>query len=98
MKIRAERIPGRSGTLCQRTKKKKLRDGTTREYPLVPAQRQVENINHWFWHYTFKSKQADGKFKTQTISVLPRQVPTIKLLIAQNIDVETILSFLRGSK
>jgi hypothetical protein len=98
MKIRQEQIPGRSGTLSQRTKKKQLKDGSTREYPLVKGQRHIENINDWFWHYTFKFKQADGKFKTRTISVLPAQVPIVKSLIVQNVDVETISSYLRGSK
>jgi hypothetical protein len=97
MKIRQERIPGRSGTLYQRTKKKKLKDGSTKEYPLVEGERQVENVNHWFFQLTFKSKQLDGKFKSQTISVSPSQVPTVKLLIAQNTDILTIVSYLRGS-
>jgi hypothetical protein len=97
MKIRADRIPGRSGTLYQRTKKKKLKDGSTKEYPLVSGQRQVDNVNHWFWQLTFKSKQPDGEFKSQTISVSPSQVLTVKLLIAQNTDVLAIVSYLRSS-
>jgi hypothetical protein len=98
MKIRADRIPGRSGTLYQRTKKKKLKDGSTKEYPVVSGQRQVDNVNHWFWQLNFKSKQLDGKFKSQTVSVAPSQVPTVKLLIEQNTDVDTIVSYLLSSR
>jgi hypothetical protein len=98
MKIRSKRIPGRSGTLHQRTKKKKLKDGSTREYPLVDGQRQVENVNHWFWQLNFKSKQPDGKFKSQTISVSIAQVATVRLLIEQNTDVMVIVSYLQSSR
>ncbi|AFY92946.1 hypothetical protein [Chamaesiphon minutus] len=51
MKIRGDRVPGRSGTLCQRTKKKKLQNGQIQEYPLVSVERDVHNILHWLWHY-----------------------------------------------
>jgi hypothetical protein len=51
MKIRGDRVPGRSGTLCQRTKKKQLQNGQTKEYPLVIGERDPLNILHWFWHY-----------------------------------------------
>ncbi|AFY93188.1 hypothetical protein [Chamaesiphon minutus] len=51
MKLRGDRVPGRSGTLCQRTKKKKLQNGQIQEYPLVSVERDAHNVLHWFWHY-----------------------------------------------
>jgi hypothetical protein len=51
MKLRGNRVPGRSGTLYQRTKKKRLKNGKTVEYPLVEGNRDLDNISHWFWHY-----------------------------------------------
>jgi hypothetical protein len=51
MKLRGDRVPGRSGTLYQRTKKKRLKTGEIVEYPLVEGIRDPENISDWFWHY-----------------------------------------------
>jgi hypothetical protein len=51
MKLRGDRVPGRSGTLHQRTKKKRLKSGQIVEYPLVNGYRDLDNILHWFWHY-----------------------------------------------
>jgi hypothetical protein len=97
MKIRGDRVPGRSGTLYQRTKKKQLQNGQTKEYPLVPGDRDPHNVEHWFWQLTYKEKQADGKYKSRTISVAPEQVAAVKVLIAGNAQLEVIISYLRGS-
>jgi hypothetical protein len=98
MKIRGSRVPGCSGTLCQRTKKKKLKNGQTREYPLILTNRDPLNIFHWFWHLTYKQKQPNGKFTSRTVSVRPKQVAGVKVLIAGNAQLETVLSYLLSSK
>jgi hypothetical protein len=98
MKLRGDRVPGRSGTLCQRIKKKKLNNGKIREYPLVIGNRDIHNILHWFWHLSYKQKEADGKYKSHTVSVRPEQVAAVKVLIAGNAQLEVVLSYLHSSK
>ncbi len=97
MKIRGERVPGRSGTLYQRTKKKQLRSGQIKEYPLVLGERDPQNIRHWFWQLTYKEKQPSGKYKSRTVSVSPEQVAAVRVLIAGNVDLELIISYLNSS-
>ena len=62
MKLRGNRIPGRSGTLYQRTKKKRLKTGKIVEYPLVEGSRNPDNVRHWFWQLTWKEKTDDSPF------------------------------------
>jgi hypothetical protein len=97
MNIRGERVPGRSGTLYQRTKKKKLSNGQIREYPLVAGQRDPFNELHWFWQLTWKQKGDDGKYRSQIASVPPDRVEQVKILITGNVELEAILAYLRGS-
>ena len=97
MKLRGNRVPGRSGTLYQRTKKKRLKTGKIVEYPVVEGNRNPDNVHHWFWQLTWKEKTDDGKYQTQIASVKPAQVEQIKVLIAGNVKLETILAYLRGS-
>ena len=97
MKLRGNRVPGRSGTLYQRTKKKRLKTGKIVEYPLVEGSRNPDNIFHWFWQLTWKEKTDDGKYRSQIASVKPEQVEQVKILIAGNVELETILAYLRGS-
>jgi hypothetical protein len=97
MKIRADRIPGRSGTLYQRTKKKRLKNGKIVEYPLVEGIRDRNKASDWFWQLTWKEKAVDGQYHSQIASVKPEQVEKVKILIAGNIELETILAYLRGS-
>ncbi len=97
MKIRGDRVPGRSGTLYQRTKKKRLQNGQIKEYPLVSHERDPLNVLDWFWQLTYKEKQLDGRYKSRTVSVQTKQVEVVKVLIAANSPLEAILLLLRGS-
>jgi hypothetical protein len=97
MKLRGDRVPGRSGTLYQRTKKKRLKSGKIVEYPLVKGKRDLVNISHWFWQLTWKQKGDDGKYRSQIASVPPERVEQVKVLIAGNVDLETILAYLHSS-
>jgi hypothetical protein len=97
MKLRGNRVPGRSGTLYQRTKKKRLKTGKIVEYPLVEGGRNPDNIFYWFWQLTWKQKTDDGKYRSQIASVKPAQVEQVKVLIAGNVELDTILAYLRGS-
>ena len=98
MKLRGDRIQGRSGTLCQRTKHKKLKSGEIKEYPLVLGHRDPQNIDHWFWNFTYKEKDKDGKYRTRTASVRGKQVAAVRVLILGNVQLELILAYLSSSK
>jgi Sec7-like guanine-nucleotide exchange factor len=97
MKIRSSRLPGKSGSLCQFTQVKTAKDASEREYPAIEVERDVSNINHFYWCYTYKDKNTKGKFVTRTKTVPRCKVPTVKDLIAQNTSVEGILEYLRSS-
>jgi hypothetical protein len=95
MKIR---VSGKSGSLSQRTKTKRLANGEEKEYPLVRGERDPERYDHWFWQYTYKEKQEDGKFRTRTVSVSQTQAPVVRGMIRTNGTVAAILEYLIGSK
>jgi hypothetical protein len=98
MKLRGDRVPGRSGTLCQRTKKKKLQNGQIREYSLVSIEREAHNVLHWFWHLSYKQKEPNGKYKSHTVSVRHKQVAAVQVLIAGNAQLDVVLSYICSSK
>ena len=92
MKIRSLRLLGKSGSLCQFTQVKIAKDGSAIEYPPIKEARDPLKINHWYWHYTYKQKNLQGKFVTHT-----KAVPTVSDLIAQNTSVTGILEYLQSS-
>jgi hypothetical protein len=49
------------------------------------------------WQLTWKEKADDEKYRTRIASVKPAQVEQVKVLIAGNVELETILAYLRGS-
>jgi hypothetical protein len=91
-------ILGRSGSLCSRTKKKRLANGEEREYPAISGDRDPDRYDHWFWQYTYKERQADGQFRTRTVSVSQQQAPIVRDLIESGAVVARILEFLNSSK
>jgi hypothetical protein len=97
VKIRASRSPGKSGSLCQFTQLKAAKDGTLVEYPTIEGERDPENIDHWYWHFTYKEKNIKGKFVTCTKTVPRRKVPTVGDLIAQNTSITGVLEYLHSS-
>jgi hypothetical protein len=97
VKIRASRSPGKSGSLCQFTQLKTAKDGSTCEYPTIDKERDPDAIEDWYWHYTYKLKNPEGKFVTHTKTVPRRKVPTVRDLIAQNTSVAGILEYLHSS-
>jgi hypothetical protein len=46
---------------------------------------------------TWKQKGDDGKYRSQIASVPPERIEQVKILIAGNVELETILAYLRGS-
>jgi hypothetical protein len=97
VKIRASRSPGKSGSLCQFTQLKAAKDGSMSEYPAIEGERDPDNIDHWYWHFTHKEKNPQGKFVTCTKTVPRRKVPTVRDLIAQNTSIAGILEYLESS-
>jgi hypothetical protein len=98
MKIRSSRLPGKSGSLCQFTQMKTAKNGSMSEYPAIKGERDPLNIDHWYWHYTYKQKNLQDKFVTRTQTVPRSKVPTVSDLIAQNTSVTGILEYLRSSE
>jgi hypothetical protein len=97
VKIRSARSPGKSGSLCHFTQWKATVDGSMREYPPVEGERDPENPKHWYWQLTYKAKNGEGKFVTQTQTVPRRKVATVRSLIEQNTSIVGILEYLRSS-
>jgi hypothetical protein len=56
VKIRASRSPGKSVSLCQFTQLKAAKDGCMSEYPAIEGERDPANIDHWYWHFTYKEQ------------------------------------------
>ncbi len=98
MKIRASRSPGKSGSLCQFMQLKAARDGFMNEYPIIKGERDSATIDHWYWHFTYKEKNLQGKFVTRTKTVPRRKVPTVHNLIVQNTSIAGILEYLQSSR
>ena len=97
MKIRSSRLPGKSGSLCQFTQVKISKDGSISEYPAIKRERDPLIIEDWYWHYTYKQKNLQGKFVTHTKTVPRSKVPTVSDLIAQNTSVTGILEYLQST-
>jgi hypothetical protein len=74
-----------------------LQSGQIKEYPLVLGERDPQNVRHWFWQLTYKEKQPSGKYKSRTVSVASEQVAAVRVLIAGNVDLELIISYLNSS-
>jgi hypothetical protein len=83
--------------LCHFTQSKVDKDGKIREYPTVEGDRDPENIQHWYWQFTYKVKNDWGKFVTQTQTVPRRKVTTVRSLIEQNTSIQGVLEYLRSS-
>jgi hypothetical protein len=97
MKIRSSRLPDKSGSLCKFTQAKTDKNGSLSEYPMIKEARDPLKINHWYWHYTYKQKNLQGKFVTHTKTVPRSKIPTVRDLIAQNTSVTGILEYLQSS-
>ena len=98
VKIRASRSPGKSGSLCQFTQLKAAKDGCMNEYPAIEGERDPANIEHWYWHFTYKEQNLQGKFVTRTKTVPRRKVSTVHNLIVQNTSIVGILEYLQSSR
>jgi hypothetical protein len=97
VKIRSTRSPGKSGSLCHFTQWKVDKDGNKREYPPVDGEREQDNLDHWYWQFTWKEKDDRGKFVSCTRTVPRRKAGTVRSLIEQNTSIAGILEYLRSS-
>ncbi len=93
MKISRKRSPGNSGSLCQFIQIKTAKNGEEREYPKIDGERDRNNIEHYFWSYSFKHKSGD-KFITRSTSVPRPKVQAVADLISNGASVAKILRFL----
>jgi hypothetical protein len=83
------RLRSPSGSLSQFTAQKK---GTT--YPAVPGDRDPQNIDHWYWQFTYKERSDDGQLRSRAVAVRRGDVPTVRSMILHHSSIAEILTFL----
>ncbi|PHJ65052.1 DNA methyltransferase [Nostoc linckia z7] len=87
-----------AGCLYQYLESKKLKDGSTIEYPKVVGERDPNNPQHWRWGFNWKEKQA-GKWKGKSIGSIPHSaIAQIRTMQEQGAKREEIVSFVLQAK
>jgi|GEM_PF-6514254 len=90
-----------SGWLEKYTKEKKLKGGVVASYPRV-AERDPDNVDHWYWAFRYEEKKecakSDNGYVTRAVSVPRSKVEAVKLAITCQWSVEKILKFIRGEE
>ncbi|AFZ15487.1 hypothetical protein Cri9333_4708 (plasmid) [Crinalium epipsammum PCC 9333] len=84
-----------SGRLYPYTKNKKLKNGITATYPKVEGKRNPENIDHWYWGYSYK-EFVDGDWKRRTLPVPKFRVRTVREMIDAGMSVDAIKALIKG--
>jgi hypothetical protein len=85
------RIRPPSGSLNKYTSNKQ---GIT--YPRIDGNRDPDNLNHWYWQFTYKEPSTRGKLRSRAISVPRKHVATVRSMVAAAASVAAVLSFLQG--
>jgi hypothetical protein len=84
-----------SGRLYPYTKNKKLKNGITANFPHVEGKRNPENIDHWYWGYSYK-EFVDGEWKRRSLPVPKFRVATVRSMIADGMSVAAIKALIKG--
>jgi hypothetical protein len=74
-----------SGTLRQRTEKKRLASGQIAEFPRVAGKRDRSLPHHWFWTYEYSHKSANGKWRTIKRGVPRSCIATVRDAIRRSL-------------
>jgi len=64
-------------------------------YPRVEGHRDPDNINHWYWGYSYE-ELVNGVWKNRTLPVPKFRVLTVRDMIAQNSPVAAIKALIKG--
>ncbi len=83
-----------SGTLRQRTEKRRLASGQIAEFPRVAGKRDRNKPHHWFWTYEYSHKSANGKWRTIKRGVPRSCIATVRDAIASHQPIADILKLL----
>ena len=78
-----------SGSLCQFFQKK---GGSS--YPAISGDRDPNNLDHWYWVYSFKSLDEQGFLRTRSFSVPRDQVLVVRSMILNQSAISEIIAFL----
>ncbi len=84
-----------SGCLHPYTKNKKLKSGITATFPRVEGKRNPDNIDHWYWGYSYK-EFVDGEWKGKTLPVPKFRVATVRFMISDGMSVAAIKALIKG--
>jgi hypothetical protein len=86
------------GCLYKYLESKKLKDGTTVNYPRIDGERNSENRSHWRWGFNWELR-INGKWKGRSIGSIPVEIILdIKLMQIDGASLEEIISFIKLSK
>lgn len=91
-----------SGWLEHYTKAKKLKSGLIACYPRVEGERDLENLEHWYWAYRWEEKRdnakSDNGYVTRAVSLPRNKVEAVQLAIARGWSVAKILKFIHNKE
>jgi|GEM_PF-1917075 len=83
-----------SGTLRQRTEKKRLASGQIAEFPRVAGKRDRHKPHHWFWTYEYSHKSPKGKWRTIKRGVPRSRIAAVRDAISSHQPIADILKLL----
>ncbi len=93
-----EKASEQAGCLYQYLESKKLKDGSTIEYPKVLGERDPNNPEHWRWGFNWKEKRG-GKWKGRSIGSIPHSaIAKIRTMQQQGAKREEVVSFILEKK
>jgi hypothetical protein len=92
--VRQEVISTPSGCLYRYLKNIKLKSGVIASYPRIKSARNPDNINHWYWGYSYKVL-IQQSWKSKSLSVSRDKVDTVKQMIETNVAIEIIRDFIK---
>lgn len=85
-----------SGTLRQRTEKRRLASGQVAEFPRVGGKRDRNKPHHWFWSYEYSHKSPNGKWRTIKRGVPRSRIAAVRDAIALHQPIADILKLLES--
>ena len=87
-------VSSSSGSLYRYLKNNKLKSGVVASYPRVQGARDPDNVNHWYWGYSYKVLRS-GSWKSKSISVSRQKVHAVRQMIESNTPVAVIKDFIK---
>jgi hypothetical protein len=89
-----EVVSSQSGSLYRYIKNIKLKSGVITSYPRIEGARGPDNLNHWYWGYSYKVIIA-GSWKSKSLSISRAKVGAVRIMIGICTSVEVIKDFIK---